>query len=70
MPYGRAGGNWALLRDGDVTLRRTAVDPEAAIAEVVRSSGYPDRRAWAEYYLRSTSSDASALTTFGPRDGR
>lgn len=70
MPYGRTGGHWALLRDGNVTLRRTEVNVDAAIAQVVDQSGYPDRRAWAEYYLRATFSDASALTTFSPRDGR
>jgi predicted phosphodiesterase len=70
MPYGRAGGHWALLRDGDITLRRTDVDVEAAIARVVAESDYPGRHSWADYYLRATSSDAEALTTFAPRDGR
>jgi putative phosphoesterase len=70
MPYGRAGGHWALLRDGAVTLRRTNVDIDAAIARVVAESDYPERQGWANYYLRATSSDASALTTFAPRDGR
>lgn len=70
MPYGRPGGSWALLRDGAVTLRSTAVDIDAAIANVVADSSYPDRRDWAEYYLRATSSDAQALTSFAPRDGR
>ena len=70
MPYGRAGGSWALLRDGQVHLRHTPVDVDAAIAEVMGGSGYPDRRAWAEEYLRSANSDADALRAFGPRDGR
>jgi hypothetical protein len=70
MPYGRAGGHWAPLRDGDVTLRRTDVDVDAAIARVVAESDNPDRHSWADYYLRATSSDAEALTTFEPRDGR
>ncbi len=70
MPYGRAGGSWALLRDGQVQLRHTPVDVDAAIAEVIGGSGYPDRRAWAEEYLRSANSDADALRAFGPRDGR
>ena len=26
MPYGRAGGAWALLRDGQVSLRHTDID--------------------------------------------
>jgi hypothetical protein len=70
MPYGRPGGSWALLRDGQVELRHTQVDVAAAVAEVVRRSGYPDRRAWAEEYLRARHSDADALRAFGPRDGR
>jgi predicted phosphodiesterase len=70
MPYGRAGGSWALLRAGQVELRHTAVDVEAAIAAVIAGSTYPDREAWAEEYLRSTHSDADALRAFGPRDGR
>jgi len=70
MPYGRAGGAWALLRDGQVALRHTAVDVDAAIAAVIAGSSYPDRSAWAQEYLRSANSDADALQAFGPRDGR
>ena len=70
MPYGRPGGSWALLRDGQVQLRHTEVDIAAAVAEVVRCSGYPDRRAWAEEYLWARNSDADALRAFGPRDDR
>ena len=70
MPYGRPGGHWALLRDGAVTLHLTPVDVDAAVAAVVASSGFPGRQEWAEYFLRSAASDAEALTTFAPRDGR
>jgi len=70
MPYGRPGGHWALLTGGDVFLRRVQVDVDAAVAQVVAQSTYPDRQTWAEDYLRATSSDAEALTAFGPRDGR
>jgi len=70
MPYGRAGGHWALLSGGDVSLRRVEIDVDAAVAQVVAQSTYPDRQAWADYYIRSASSDASAITAFGPRDGR
>ena len=70
MPYGRAGGAWALLRDGQVELRHTAIDVDAAVSEVERRSGYPDRAAEARTYLRATISDADALRAFGPRDGR
>jgi predicted phosphodiesterase len=70
MPYGRAGGSWVLLRGGQVELRHTPVDLDAAVELVVRRSTYPDRRAWAEDYLRASSSDADALRAFGPRDGR
>ena len=31
MPYGRAGGAWALLRDGQVSLRHTSIDVDAAL---------------------------------------
>jgi putative phosphoesterase len=70
MPYGRAGGSWALLRDGQVELRHTPIDIEAAVAAVVAGSSYPDRQAWADEYVRSVNSDADALAAFGPRDGR
>jgi hypothetical protein len=70
MPYGRPGGAWALLRDGQISLRHTHVDVDAAIAAVVAGSTYPDRASWAEEYLRSANSDADALRAFGPRDGR
>lgn len=70
MPYGRPGGNWVLLHDGSVTLHRTIVDIEQTVAQVVSGSDYPDRQEWAEYFIRSAASDAEALTTFGPRDGR
>jgi hypothetical protein len=53
-----------------VELRHTEVDVAAAVAEVVRRSGYPDRRPWAEEYLEARNSDADALRAFGPRDGR
>jgi predicted phosphodiesterase len=69
MPYGRPGAHWALLGPG-VELRTTAFDTEAAVAEVARDSGYPDAAAWADYFLNARASDAEALTTFGPRDGR
>lgn len=70
MPYGQPGGAWALLRDGDVTLRHTAIEVDDAITRIVAESGYPDRQAWAEEYLPAISSDIEALTTFAPRDGR
>ena len=70
MPYGRSGGTWALLRDGQVSLRHTPIDLDAAIAAVVAGSSYPHRAAWAEEYLRAVHSDVAALRAFGPRDGR
>lgn len=70
MPYGRPGGAWALLRNGEVSLRHTEVDIAAAIEDVVAHSSYPHRRAWAQEYLTATSSDADALVAFAPRDGR
>jgi predicted phosphodiesterase len=70
MPYGHVGGSWALLRDGAVTLRRTLVDVDLAVAQLVAHSTYPRRQEWADYFLRSQASDADALGIFGPRDGR
>jgi predicted phosphodiesterase len=70
MPYGRAGGAWALLSGGQVSLRHTPIDVDAVCAQVVAESGYPDRQAWADEYVRSANSDADALRAFGPLDGR
>lgn len=70
MPYGGAGGHWALLDSGSIALRRTPIDVEAACAQVVAESTYPDREAWVDYFIRSRAGDAEALAAFGPRDGR
>ncbi|WP_431038048.1 metallophosphoesterase family protein [Streptomyces sp. P6-2-1] len=70
MPYGRPGGSWALLRDGQAAVRHTPVDVPAAIDAVVAGSAYPGARAWAETYLRAGIGDLEALAAFGPRDGR
>ena len=70
MPYGRAGGAWALLRGGSVSLRSTELDVDAAVASVVAGSGFAGRQEWADCYLRSEAGDAEALEAFGPRDGR
>ncbi|HEX2705692.1 MAG TPA: metallophosphoesterase family protein [Candidatus Lustribacter sp.] len=70
MPYGRHGGAWALLEDGQVSLRHTAVDIDRACARVVAESSYPDRVTWADEYVRSANSDTDALHAFGPLDGR
>jgi hypothetical protein len=70
MPYGRPGGAWAVLRNGQVELRHTKIDIDDAVEQVVRDSGCPGRREWAEEYIRSANSDAEALTAFAPRDGR
>jgi putative phosphoesterase len=70
MPYGGPGGHWALLRAGEVSLRRVEIDVDAAVASVVAGSSYPDRQAWADYYVRSQGSDAEAVAAFALRDGR
>jgi putative phosphoesterase len=71
MPYGGAGAHWAVLSDdGGVTLRVTQFDMDAACARMTAESSYPDAGGWADYYVRSRASDADALGTFGPRDGR
>lgn len=70
MPYGRAGGSWALLDGGAVSLRHTAVDVDAAVEAVVAGSSYPARRAWAEEYVRAVNSDADAIAAFTPPEDR
>jgi predicted phosphodiesterase len=70
MPYGRPGAHWALLTDGAVSLRRTTFNPDHASLTICRQSSYPDVAAWTDYFLHARASDADAITTFGPRDGR
>jgi Calcineurin-like phosphoesterase superfamily domain len=70
MPYGRQGAHWAILSAGVVQLRHTAYDPVAACAEVNAASSYPDVAEWTDYFLHARATDAEALTTFAPRDGR
>jgi predicted phosphodiesterase len=71
MPYGGAGAHWALLGEGvRVSLRRTELDLDAACARIAADSGYPDAARFADIFVRSRYSDAEALATFGPRDGR
>jgi predicted phosphodiesterase len=70
MPYGRPGGSWALLKDGQVTLQHTAIDVDATIASIVADSTYPERAEWADYFIRARASDVDALAAFAPRDGR
>jgi hypothetical protein len=70
MPYGRAGAHWALLADGAVTLRRTALDLAAACASIAAQSSFPAAAEWADYFVRARATDAEALAAFGPRDGR
>ncbi|KYH45953.1 metallophosphoesterase family protein [Branchiibius sp. NY16-3462-2] len=70
LPYGRPGAHWALLANGAVTLRRTLIDPDELVAEVTARSSLPGVAQWAEENLRHPASDAEALDTFGPRDGR
>jgi predicted phosphodiesterase len=64
MPYGRAGGSWALLHEGAVSLRHTVTDPDAAVEAVVAGSSYPQRQAWADEYVRAANSDADAIAAF------
>lgn len=71
MPYGTSGPHWALLGGpGQVSLRRTALDLDAACARIAAESGFPDAAGFADMYVRSTYSDAEALAVFGPQDGR
>ena len=69
MPYGRSGAHWALLGPG-IELRRTDFDLDAACAQTIAASGFPDVAEWADYYIRARATDVEALQTFGPKDGR
>lgn len=70
MPYGRPGGNWALLRDGGVALRHTPLDLDIVCARIVAESTYPEREAWVAEFVRGANSDVDAMIAFAPRDGR
>jgi predicted phosphodiesterase len=71
MPYGGAGAHWALLGGpGQVSLRVTSFDLDAACERIAAESGYPGAAAFADDYVRSRASDLEALAVFGPRDGR
>ena len=64
MPYGRVGGSWALLEEGGVSLRHTAIDVDAVVEAVMAGSEYPQRQAWADEYIRAVNSDADAIRAF------
>ncbi|HEY9290357.1 MAG TPA: metallophosphoesterase family protein [Microlunatus sp.] len=70
MPYGRPGGNWVLLDNGNVSLRHTPVDLAEVRRQVVADSGYPQVEQWVDEYLSDAISDFDAISAFGPRDGR
>jgi len=70
MPYGRPGGSWALLRDGQIQLRHTPIDVDAACARIVAESDMPQCQAWVDEYVRAINTDVDALRAFAPLDGR
>lgn len=71
MPYGGAGAHWVLLGGSTrVSFRRTEFDLDAACARIAAESTYPDAAGFADTFVRSRFSDADAIATFGPRDGR
>jgi diadenosine tetraphosphatase ApaH/serine/threonine PP2A family protein phosphatase len=64
MPYeDEPGAYWALLRDGEPELRRTAYDLEAA-AERVRATGWPIANRWADENLLSVPAPREAAEFF------
>ncbi|WP_327371530.1 metallophosphoesterase family protein [Streptomyces sp. NBC_01217] len=69
MPYGRTGAHWAVLGPG-VELRTTDFDIEAATTRIGRDCDHSGISEWADYFLHARATDAEALETFGPRDGR
>jgi predicted phosphodiesterase len=71
MPYGGAGAHWVLLGGSTrVSFRRTEFDLDAVCARIAAESSYPDAARFADVFIRSRFSDADAIATFGPRDGR
>ena len=69
MPYGRPGAHWALLGPG-VALRRTTFDQREACRRIADESGYERAALWADEYVNARNSDVTALSVFGPMDGR
>jgi putative phosphoesterase len=69
MPYGRVG-TWALLADGQISLRQTRLDLAEMRRQVVDGSAFPEVDQWVADYLSERISDVDAITIFGPRDGR
>ena len=69
-PYGRPGGSWLLLRDGQVHLRHTVLDPGEIGRSLRSGSEYPGLEQWLHDYLDQPPSDAEAIAAFGPRDDR
>jgi hypothetical protein len=46
------------------------LDADLACARIADESSYPDAATWADYFVRARATDAEALATFAPRDGR
>jgi predicted phosphodiesterase len=68
MPYeGRRGAFWALLGAGQIELRRTEYDVEAA-AETIRASGWPEAAQLAEW-LTHPQDPTEATAVFEARRG-
>ena len=68
MPYGTTEACWALVVDGDLELRRTAYDLEAA-AERLRTSGHERRDELIAENVLTSPSEAEALEFFESRAG-
>lgn len=70
LPYGRRGAHWALLSQGVASLGRTLIDPLTLAKDVAAASHLPNVTEWVTENVLRTATDAEALDTFGPRDGR
>jgi predicted phosphodiesterase len=66
MPYGTMDACWALVEDGEVTLRRTPYDLEAA-AERLRASGLALRDALIEENVLASPSEDEVIEIFERR---
>ncbi|MFE2699798.1 metallophosphoesterase family protein [Streptomyces mirabilis] len=69
MPYGRPGAHWCLLGPG-TDLRVTPYDIASAVTRLSAECAYPGIAEWADYFLNARATDAEALESWGPKDGR
>ena len=55
------------MLDGDVRLRRTEYDAEAACRYLAEHCAHPDIEEWTDFFVRNLASDVEALRVFSGR---